>query len=230
MEKCWRVSMKSTLPNAKKYPKFIRQNDVVKEFANQKRVWQQLGLKNCSKQLNKNSKIVFTGSGNRALWDIATMSMRGINSCQKWNSGYRRCLIGSMVDPYVGIIYITNGKRTKYGSNMIRRSVVRLVINTSTRKPAIMIERVYLPYDYYDYDGTTQNITTKNEFKKFIKERVGEKLPVIYAEDVSTFTCDYFIPTTKPVAKLTSPKRSYRDSRTPYRSVVKFNDISKIKP
>src|SRR5690606_23711397 len=41
-------------------------------------------------------KLVFSSDGERGAWDIATMSMRGINSCQGWGKPQSHGLIGSI--------------------------------------------------------------------------------------------------------------------------------------
>ena len=72
---------------------------------------------------NNKFKIIFSSDGLNGAIDIGTMSSRGIKSCQSWENGqYKYCTIGSVVDPFVGIIYLTSGsKYNKYGSKMIRR-------------------------------------------------------------------------------------------------------------
>lgn len=80
-------------------------------------------------------------------WDIATMSMRGIQTCQSWDGEHRRCLVGSILDPFVGIIFIaTKNSSTKYGSKMLYRSVVRFVLEKredGSNVPAFFLDDVY---------------------------------------------------------------------------------------
>ena len=45
---------------------------------------------------NKDYSMLFSSEGEAGAWDIATMSMRGIRSCQRWDGEYPRCLIGSI--------------------------------------------------------------------------------------------------------------------------------------
>src|ERR1700722_2268192 len=88
---------------------------------------------------NNKFKIVFSSDGADGIWDIATMSMRGVSSCQSWDGEYKHCLIGSLIDPFVGIVYLTSGaKFNKYGSKMIKRCIVRFAVNEKTRKPIIV--------------------------------------------------------------------------------------------
>lgn len=95
--------------------------------------------------------VVFSSSGEEGAWDIATMSMRGIRSCQMWESSvgegtHRPCLIGSVASRYVGIIYLTSGKDFEgRGSKMIRRCIVRFGLDTSKggNQPVIILDKMY---------------------------------------------------------------------------------------
>lgn len=98
--------------------------------------------------------VVFSGSGDKSAWDLATMSMRGISSCQSWDGRmegegavYKECLIGSILSRYVGIIYLTSGSDFEgRGEKMIKRCIVRFGINTQTKKPVIIMDRMYDSY------------------------------------------------------------------------------------
>lgn len=99
-----------------------------------------------------NNEIVFSGSGDAAAMDIATMSMRGLTSCQSWDDGEQdsmnACLIGSIASRYVGVIYLTNGRDyMKRGPKMIKRCVVRFGIDTSLPKKerigVVILDRMY---------------------------------------------------------------------------------------
>jgi hypothetical protein len=117
----------------------------------------------------KDYQIVFSSNGQEGLWDIATMSMRGIQSCQSWRGKFKTQLVGSLVDPCVGIMYLTSGKSINdLGSKMIKRSVVRYAIHGETKKPIIIIDRMYPEYD----------IKVGKLFYDFIKNKTGNKLDV----------------------------------------------------
>jgi hypothetical protein len=94
---------------------------------------------------NKDYYIVFSSEGDTGAWDIATMSMRGITSCQRWgNEDLRTCLIGSILSRYVGIIYFTSGAQIeKYGEKMIRRCIVRFGIHKETGEKFIILDRMF---------------------------------------------------------------------------------------
>jgi hypothetical protein len=157
-----------------------------------------------------NVKISFSSVGSKGNWDIATMSMRGIESCQNWNSDYKYALIGSLADPYAGIIYISNGE-TSLGSKMIRRAVVRYVINRKTNKPAILIERIYP----FDYESGMTHLLTLGIFESYIRNKTKNKFEIQYGEFKGTKK--FSIPLTPAVKKLHHKERSYRDSKIGYR-------------
>lgn len=210
------------------YPEFIRANDALKKFSKQEKIFPKIGLKNSSEAISgtvidrgwdfKNARIVFSGNGNKCLWDLATMSMRGIESCQKWTSSYAHCLAGSMIDPYAGIIYITDDDNYEHGTRMIKRSVVRFVVNKKNKKPAILIERVYP----HNYDTGVADANTFNLFKSFIKKKINNKFPIIRSRS------GHFIPITKAVNSLPKYDYSYRDSKIGYGSSPKYKDPSKL--
>ena len=79
-------------------------------------------------RINKSYTLVFSTDH----WDIATMSMRGIKSCQSWTGSYRERLTGSIIDPCCAILYLTDGSKTKYGEKMLARHIVRLVENNNS--------------------------------------------------------------------------------------------------
>lgn len=121
---------------------------------------------------NNTFKVVFSSDATDGAWDLATMSMRGIKSCQSWDGEYRHCTIGSVIDPFVGIMYLTSGANNlKHGSKMIKRCIVKFVIDASTNKPFIVLD-----YMYPEYDEKMCSI-----FKKIITDRTGGKFIVKYA-------------------------------------------------
>jgi hypothetical protein len=159
-----------------------------------------------------NLKISFSSSGNKGAWDIATMSMRGIESCQNWDSPHRVALIGSLLDPYAGVIYISRNNDYKgYGPTMIRRSVVRYVINRKTMKPAILLERIYP----FHYESRMAQHLTLASFTNYIEEKTKGKFEIQYGEFRGTKK--YSIPLTNTVKELKHDERSYRDSNIGYR-------------
>jgi hypothetical protein len=124
---------------------------------------------------NNKFKVVFSSDGVDGAWDVATMSCRGIRSCQSWDGGeYKHCTIGSIIDPFVGIIYMTSGgKYNQYGSKMIKRCLVRFAIDGKTSNPFLLIDRMYPSYD----------AGTLTHFKSLLKKRTGDKLGIYYADN-----------------------------------------------
>lgn len=182
-------------------------------------------------QLPKNPKIVFSSDDKDGLWDIATMSMRGFTSCQSWGGSYKRNLIGSMVDPFLGIIYLTDGTQLTKGTKMCKRALVRYVINRQTGRPALFLEKVYPNGGYYDRSSQLANQTITDLFRNFLKKKTNNRIPVV------TSAHGYSIPNSKIVKAMSSCGeftdasdycRSYRDSGIGYSKKSRVN-FAKIK-
>jgi hypothetical protein len=154
-------------------------------------------------------------------WDIATMSMRGISSCQSWNSHYKECVIGSVVDPYAAVIYITDGSKTQYGERMLARSVVRIVVpskeqkdiqywktHRKTRATSIFIEEPYIASE----DDSETNADYVRVFADFITSKLGNKVKIVSGYDSHR----YQIPMSDAVKKINVSQRSYIDSGLSY--------------
>jgi len=156
-------------------------------------------------------KICFSSAGPDGLWDIATMSMRGISSCQTWGGGNATHVVGSMVDPFTGIIYLTSGvKHGQYGSKMLRRCVVRFVVNDKTKKQSIYLERMYPALDQ----------GTKDTFIKFIEKKSGGKYPVIYGPDAygKANEAHNYVPMAGIIKGMQPADHPYRDSGMTYKT------------
>lgn len=150
-------------------------------------------------------KIVFSSDGIDGLWDIATMSMRGISSCQSWDGQYKNNLVGSIVDPFAAVIYITSGtKMNNLGSKMVKRSIVRFVIQKN--KPTILIDKMYPEHDP----------DVLNKFVSFIQEKVDGKFPVVFGPDYGDPNI-FYIPSSPVHSKLTTATISYRDTKVPFK-------------
>ena len=135
-----------------------------------------------SHNVNGKMKIIFSSDGLDGAWDILTMSMRGISSCQGWTGQYAKCTIGSVLDPFTGIIYLTSGSKTEYGSKMIRRCIVRFVVDSLVKRPAIFLE--------YMYPG--EHAATTKAFKDAIRSKLGDRFPII--DQRSSTSSRYYVP------------------------------------
>jgi hypothetical protein len=232
----------------KKYPSFIQNSIFLKTFPKPTKIFPRIGLKNCevaltAKQIKsilktkKKLKICFSSDGNKGFWDIATMSMRGIKSCMNWDSNHSKALVGSILDPYMGMIYITDGSKTRYGNKIIARAVVRLVIDNKN-KPRLFLERVY--------DNTIINTTAAILiFKSFLEKRTNLKIDI--GDNVEEMDEDYInevnwanlrIPITEAVESILvfeynncvgDSMLSYSDAELEYKDVKKFRDVEKVK-
>lgn len=150
-------------------------------------------------------KLIFSSVGEEGAWDIATISMRGISSCQTWGTPQSRGLIGSISSRYVGVIYVTSGEKfNEYGSRMIRRTLVRFAINRKTKKPGLLLDRVY-PADCPN---------ARKLFKEFLTKRTG--LPVLFSGE--TGWGDYDLPTDSywKFVTMAQGDYTYMDTKIPW--------------
>lgn len=172
---------------------------------------------------NKSIQVCFSSDGNKGYWDIATMSMRKIKSCMSWKSSHARALIGSLADPYAGIIYITDGSDTKYGKTMLARAVVRFVVSTKN-KPTILLEEIY--------NNIKDDKNIKKIFLSFLQNKTN--LPIIYAlDDLSGYRIPYS-EATEAINEIDyeygdTETLSYRDSGIEYSKNKKFYNPLKVK-
>lgn len=167
-------------------------------------------------------KIRFSSDGSDGAWDIATMSMRGVSSCQSWGTGNSSHIVGSLVDPFTAILYLTSGtKFNEYGSKMIRRCVVRFVVDEKKKVPFLALERMYPSMERGALDA----------FISFMKERTDNKFDVVYLPESCRYTGVY-VPMSKVVSTLTPYDQPYRDSGMTYKADINKaeNILEQIKP
>lgn len=176
-------------------------------------------------------QIVFASDGIEGAWDILTMSMRGISSCQAWNGSYAKCTIGSVVDPYTAIIYLTAGSKTEYGTKMIRRCVVRFAIDPTTRQPCLFLEFMY----------PSNHPATTKAFIEAIQSKIGNKISIIN-KAAKRGNSKLFVPYSKTADLLAKYSKvddinrkgyhnqsgifPYRDSYMPYRLAVSTKTLN----
>lgn len=163
---------------------------------------------------NKKYMVVFSSEGVEGAWDILTMSMRGIKSCQRWDGEYHRCLIGSILSKYVGVIYITSGADFENkGTKMMRRSLVRYAVDADEGKPCILIDKIY-PVE----NGTVDEETLKI-FTNHIKARTN--LPVYFAPTLANKSARHFyVPFEK--RREETPERDWTYQDTPLKTNLDF--------
>lgn len=172
------MRLRSDLFNGDKNPVF-RKDEAVLRVAN--KLWTELealGLKPTKIEQyqefkdfsrvnvpNKKYTVCFSSYGEDGAWDIGTISMRGITSCQAWSAPQSRGLIGSISSRYVGVVYISSDKDEVpgYGTKMLNRCMVRFAIHKNTKKPVLMIDTMY----------PNSNADTLATFKKVLKEKSG---------------------------------------------------------
>lgn len=165
---------------------------------------------------NKKFHIVFSSEGSEGVWDIATMSMRGFKSCQRWDGEYPRCLIGSIFSRFVGVMYLTSGVAAEnyltangitysnLGTKMIRRCVVRYAIDADQEKPCILLDKMYPELD--------KDIL--NVFIETITKRTS--LPVYYSPELGNKTRHMYVPNEQIRNEIAEREWSYQD--TPLKS------------
>lgn len=164
------------------------------------------------------TRLVFSSDGEKGIWDIATMSMRGVSSCMSWGAQNSKYLLGSVIDPYCGIIYFTSEEdypitsRTKYGPQMDHRALVRYIVSPNLG-PALYLERIY----------STQKTTDEKLqaiymlFGSYLRKQTG--LPVVSDLFNTRSVCDKsYIPLSEPSLKVEYP--SYRDSSLKYLNLL----------
>ena len=181
------------------------------------KVFPKIGLKNCVSQhpvrvrVGKNQyanwNIGFTSDGIEGLWNLATMSMRGVLSCMHWESYHSTQLVGSISDPCTGMVYLTDGTPTQYGVKFKRRSLVRYALDKQG-KPFITIDKVYAdtgntdPLNYYtnfdEYDHDTRMVF-ETFLRSKLKRSIGIMMPGIHS---SSTIGDGHIPAAPLIRKL----------------------------
>ncbi len=176
---------------------------------------------------NKRYMVVFSAEGYEGAYDLLTMSMRGIKSCQRWDGDYPRCLIGSIVSKFVGIIYITSGADFEFSSScpdgdvvtgnglkMMRRSLVRYAIDADEGKPCLIIDRMYPLQQGQDVDEETLKV-----FMKALQAKTS--LPIHFAPTLGTKVKHFYVPFEKIREEM--PERDWTYQDTPLKTSVDFD-------
>lgn len=174
---------------------------------------------------NKTYQVVFSSDGEEGAWDLLTMSMRGIRSCQRWSGEYPRCLIGTILSKFVGIIYITSGAQTEYsndekgqlatvpGIKMMRRALVRYVIDADAGSPCLIIDRMYPLQQGQDVDEESLRV-----FLKALTSKTS--LPIYYAPHLGTKVKHFYVPYENIRNEI--PERDWTYQDTPLKTDLDF--------
>lgn len=158
-------------------------------------------------------QIGFMSDGVSGLWGLATMSMRGIHSCMSWKGGGSSThLVGSIADPCVGMVYLTNGKTTEYGLAIKRRSLVRFVLST-TGKRYLSVDRVYAADDPRGNEDPCES-STMRLFVSFLQRKVGRGIEVRATDSMPHRNT--YIPEHPALHKLSGSYKSYFDHDISY--------------
>ena len=198
---------------------YAKMTEVAKElgatFAGHEQ-WQQfkdfsrtnVGVNKCS--------IVFSHTGDEALWDIATISMRGVSSCQSWHVANSIGLIGSLASRFCGVMYLASDREVPgFGKVMLNRCMVRLAISAKTGAPAIIIDKMY----------QSENKETVKQFKRALAKRTS--LDVIYVGENAQVATDYFLPNE---ANIDVAARPYLDIKFPFKDRAKILKVKQKSP
>lgn len=221
------------------YPKFIRQHPVLKQNPKIQKIFPLIGLKNqflSSKFLqylsNKEQKRFFAAKNYQIVfssdpWDIATMSMRGVRSCQRWDSSHSCHLIGSILDPCCAVIYLTDGTKTPKGSKMLVRSIVRFVLDRNTRKKKyVVVDEPYWEAEFsnqIDENLSSGDIDIQEIFVEALQKMLtmkGIMIKSVGGQDdyrANDNFCIPYSPTHQGFIGLN--KHSFRDAPIPYWSI-----------
>lgn len=183
-----------------KLPGFIQKHAIFSNIKKIKRIFPHIGLPNCLEPLKCNDPkfsspdkklyIGFSSSGTLGLWDIATMSMRGVCSCMHWDNTHSKHLIGSITDPFLGIVYISDNAKTTHGISFRRRALVRFVYDNKSKQFKLLIERTYIdsgnkdPEIYANKDPNNEKAILEI-FRTFLVSKVGNKYPVTTHKEMS---------------------------------------------
>jgi hypothetical protein len=210
----------------KKLPPFIKDARVFDHISKIEKPFPEIGLKNILEPLNDNfpekpekAYIGFTSQGMMGVWDIATMSMRGVCSCMHWDNIHATHLVGSVTDPFLGIVYITDNVLTPHGITFKWRSLVRFIYCSASKSSKLLLERVYKdtgnknPTVYNNRDPNAQQMT--QIFKSFLTKHVDPKYEVIdstqRAFDCARYVHLTYIPRSDSLRFLSSSEVSMSD-------------------
>lgn len=209
-----------------KLPNFIKSSLIWQNISRIEKPFPEIGLPNCLEPISLEGLepddlllgklyIGFTSANVAGLWDLATMSMRGVCSCMHWDNMHSTHLVGSITDPFLGMVYITDNKLTKYGISFKRRSLVRFVYDVESKKYKLLLERVYkdtgntIPTVYNNKD--LKQAYFLEVFTKFLKSKVNPIYDVVPFNEFKGKLSYHFIPSSHSARYLSMIYRSMSD-------------------
>lgn len=174
---------------------------------------------------NKKYHIVFSSTGEIGAWDIITMGMRGTRSCQRWAGEYTRCLVGSVLSKFVGIIYLTSGANAEVptaedaqwgslGTKMMKRCVVRYAYDKEAGTPCLILDKMYMTPDEEVLKAFIDALSSRAKYT----DSAGNKKPIpVYSGAALGNRAKHIYTHNENILDLISHReRSYQD--TPLRS------------
>lgn len=209
-------------------PNFIREHQIFSQIKRIDKPFEHIGLKNSLEPIvntfndpllaGKKLYIGFTGNNTQGLWDIATMSMRGVSSCMHWQNKHSSHLVGSITDPFLGMIYISDNEMTNYGISIRKRCLVRIVAlrfaQQSSCKYYLHLERPYRdsgntnPTIYINRDAEANLVY--NIFTNYLEKYCSPSVKI------DRGLVDNYIPLSTGAQLLFESYRSLRDSGLSY--------------
>lgn len=222
--------------NAKRLPKWIRDHKFFTLNNKVFKIWPKIGLPNDIKTgiqyQGKDYSLHFTSDGITGLWDLATMSMRGIFSCMHWKNPHHIHLMGSIVDPMLAMIYLSDGTKTEFGSSIVKRCLVRYIFGNGVSKPnqsSIQIERVYTtstnrdPLRYDNKDPFHRDVSAI--FENYLKEKINKSEISVRSVSAGPSCYGYHIPKHDYLNALTQQEMSLVDSGLPYAKYPESQEV-----
>lgn len=202
--------------SAGKLPSSLKDHPYFRDNKYLEKIFPKIGLKNDRvRNAYKDPQfgmldLVFSAAGTQCFYDLATMSMRGALSCMHWANSHSTHVIGSVVDPFCAIIYLTDRKHTKYGRSIIKRSLVRLLAKSNDHTPHLFIERPYTKSDNTDPFRYANKCNNPNEISTVFANYLSSKTGLEVRHTGSVYIPAY-IPHHKSLAKLTYRENSISD-------------------
>lgn len=219
-----------------KLPDFIKYHSIFNKIKRIEKIFPDIGLLNTLEKYElgidgKPSYIGFSSVGISGAWDIATMSMRGVCSCMHWNNNHSTHLVGSITDPFLGIIYLSDNDMTQHGIKFNYRSLVRFTYSQKDEAPVIFIERLYKDTGNTDPQVYRNKDLFPHEkhkiFINFLKKKLNNKYRILSPHAIDAKDAYPHIPYFTSVNLLEHKYISMSDSLLRHEGIVNAGFIKK---